>query len=184
MLSSCHGSRLEWDLSAEANPVPSHLRPPKAPCPVLPPFLWRDLSALFLGCSKNNAFQRPRHLCFGINCRGRGKRQPRASRFYHPLTFPFVLSSPFPLSPASSPKNAMDGHFVQNYVPGLGVVDPFARRTSSLSSMLHAIMATAIFRCWHILMFFGAWSTAVSVLTHNVYDLSISPTLLTVYVAW
>jgi putative membrane protein len=48
--------------------------------------------------------------------------------------------------------------------------------------MLHAISATALFRCWHIIAFFSAWATAISVINHTVHRLTIETTLLTVYV--
>ncbi|KIJ64004.1 hypothetical protein HYDPIDRAFT_175742 [Hydnomerulius pinastri MD-312] len=52
---------------------------------------------------------------------------------------------------------------------------------SQWSSFVHALLATAIFRCWHILIFFGAWSTLVCVISHNVYSLALQPTLITVF---
>jgi hypothetical protein len=99
---------------------------------------------------------------------------------------------PTPLTPANRIKQAsthtrlliskkMSSHFVgPNYVPGLGVVDPFAVYTSSWKSMSNALLATALFRCWHILIFYACWATAISVISHNVYNLGIQPTLLTV----
>jgi ion channel-forming bestrophin family protein len=77
----------------------------------------------------------------------------------------------------------MSDHFVgPNYVPGLGVVDPFTTHASSLEGMANAILATALFRCWHILIFYTLWATAITLISKNVHDLSINPTLLTVYV--
>ncbi|EGO19799.1 hypothetical protein SERLADRAFT_453125 [Serpula lacrymans var. lacrymans S7.9] len=64
---------------------------------------------------------------------------------------------------------------------GLDVTDPFAPRRSLWVSFSNAILATALFRCWHILIFFGAWSTAVCVISNNVYSLAIQPTLITVF---
>ncbi|KAG2117571.1 Bestrophin, RFP-TM, chloride channel-domain-containing protein [Suillus cothurnatus] len=49
------------------------------------------------------------------------------------------------------------------------------------SSAGHALLATALFRCWHILIFFGAWSTAICVISHNVHSLALQPTLITVF---
>lgn len=60
--------------------------------------------------------------------------------------------------------------------------DPFRHDRSFTSTFWNAILATALFRCWHILIFFGAWSTAISVISHNVKNLGIASTLLTVFV--
>jgi putative membrane protein len=60
--------------------------------------------------------------------------------------------------------------------------DPFTHDRSFSSTLLNAILATALFRCWHILVFFGAWSTAIAVISHKVKDLGFSSTLLTVFV--
>ncbi|KDQ53931.1 hypothetical protein JAAARDRAFT_38904 [Jaapia argillacea MUCL 33604] len=59
-------------------------------------------------------------------------------------------------------------------------IDPFAARQGTLRSGLQAILATALFRCWHIIAFFSAWATAIALISHNVKNLSIQPTLLTV----
>ncbi|OAX33196.1 hypothetical protein K503DRAFT_786669 [Rhizopogon vinicolor AM-OR11-026] len=53
--------------------------------------------------------------------------------------------------------------------------------SSGWSSFAHAALATALFRCWHILIFFGAWSTVICVISHNVYNLALQPTLITVF---
>jgi hypothetical protein len=61
--------------------------------------------------------------------------------------------------------------------------DPFAAKPRTVgTSFIHGLLATALFRCWHILLFFAAWSTAVSVINHNGHQLYMQPTLLTVYV--
>ncbi|KZV75513.1 UPF0187-domain-containing protein [Peniophora sp. CONT] len=54
--------------------------------------------------------------------------------------------------------------------------DPFSKRRSFAS----AILATALFRCWHILLFFGAWSTAICLISNYLVNLGIQSTLLTV----
>jgi len=43
-----------------------------------------------------------------------------------------------------------------------------------------ALLATALFRCWHILLFFGGWSTLISVLNSQGHKLFMQQTLLTV----
>ncbi len=60
--------------------------------------------------------------------------------------------------------------------------DPFRHDKSFSSTFWNAILATALFRCWHILIFFGIWSTAISVISHTIKDLGIASTLLTVFV--
>ncbi|KAI0659116.1 UPF0187-domain-containing protein [Cubamyces menziesii] len=61
-------------------------------------------------------------------------------------------------------------------------VDPFSpgRSGNGLSRFVSAVLATAVIRCWPLLLFFSAWATAVSLISHNVYNLAIQPTLLTV----
>ncbi len=59
-------------------------------------------------------------------------------------------------------------------------VDPFSDPVKFFPSLTNALLATALFRCWHILVFFSAWATAVCIISNSVYDLSIQPTLLTV----
>ncbi|OJA20693.1 hypothetical protein AZE42_06036 [Rhizopogon vesiculosus] len=61
-------------------------------------------------------------------------------------------------------------------------IDPNAPSVpSGWSSFGHAVLATALFRCWHILIFFGAWSTAICVISHSVHSLALQPTLITVF---
>ncbi|KAJ7244396.1 Bestrophin, RFP-TM, chloride channel-domain-containing protein [Mycena haematopus] len=43
----------------------------------------------------------------------------------------------------------------------------FAPRRRPGASFFNALLATALFRCWHILMFFAAWSTLITVLDHH-----------------
>ena len=51
-----------------------------------------------------------------------------------------------------------------------------------IPSLVKAALATALFRCWHILLFFAAWSTTITVLNARLphHPLVIQPTLLTV----
>ncbi|KAF9261132.1 UPF0187-domain-containing protein [Marasmius fiardii PR-910] len=60
------------------------------------------------------------------------------------------------------------------------VSDPFAPRQRPGDSLFQAILATALFRCWHILIFFGAWATVITILNDNGHELIIQPTVLTV----
>lgn len=62
-------------------------------------------------------------------------------------------------------------------------VDPFAQghsQRNSIEKFAAAVLATAVFRCWPLLLFFTGWATAVSVISHTTHSLAIQPTLLTV----
>jgi len=63
---------------------------------------------------------------------------------------------------------------------GPGFPDPFSRDRAFNKAFWHAVLATALFRCWHILLFFAAWSTAICVISDTTQSLGIAPTLLTV----
>ncbi|KAL5521112.1 hypothetical protein ACEPAG_9034 [Sanghuangporus baumii] len=55
-----------------------------------------------------------------------------------------------------------------------------AGSTHFLSTFFNAILATALFRCWHILVFYLGWATMVTLLNEKVTRLTFQPTLLTV----
>ena len=63
---------------------------------------------------------------------------------------------------------------------------PLGRVTTTgpgfFKSFVNAILATAIFRCWHILIFFTAWAAAISVISSKGYKVAVQSTLLTVCV--
>lgn len=60
-------------------------------------------------------------------------------------------------------------------------VDPFSRASGGYwIRIFKAVTATAVVRCWPLLLFFTAWGAAVSLIIHFVYDISIESTLLTV----
>uniref|UniRef100_D8QJA6 Uncharacterized protein n=1 Tax=Schizophyllum commune (strain H4-8 / FGSC 9210) TaxID=578458 RepID=D8QJA6_SCHCM len=63
---------------------------------------------------------------------------------------------------------------------GFSMADPVAARRRPGASFVNAVLATALFRCWHILIFFAAWATLITVLNHNGYGIWIESTLLTV----
>ncbi|KAK7052508.1 Bestrophin, RFP-TM, chloride channel-domain-containing protein [Favolaschia claudopus] len=66
---------------------------------------------------------------------------------------------------------------------GFAVVpDPLASRRRPGASFFNALLATALFRCWHILLFFTAWATMFTVLDHHRdrFKIRIASTLLTV----
>ncbi|PPQ98587.1 hypothetical protein CVT26_013770 [Gymnopilus dilepis] len=63
---------------------------------------------------------------------------------------------------------------------GFRVPDPFAPRHRPGASFLNALLATALFRCWHMLLFFSAWSTLITILCEQGHNLAVQPTLLTV----
>jgi len=56
----------------------------------------------------------------------------------------------------------------------------FSHREPPVASFLNALLATALFRCWHILLFFAAWATLISILNEKGHKLFMQPTLLTV----
>ncbi|KAG8699238.1 hypothetical protein FRC11_013842, partial [Ceratobasidium sp. 423] len=47
--------------------------------------------------------------------------------------------------------------------------------------VFRSILATALFRCWHLILLFTAWAACVTVITDKVRDMSIQPTLLTAF---
>ncbi|KAH6909999.1 Bestrophin, RFP-TM, chloride channel-domain-containing protein [Coprinopsis sp. MPI-PUGE-AT-0042] len=63
---------------------------------------------------------------------------------------------------------------------GFSAPDPFAPRRRPGASFIHALLATAVFRCWHHLLFAGAWSTLITILNKQGHKLVIETTLLTV----
>ncbi|KAK0450293.1 Bestrophin, RFP-TM, chloride channel-domain-containing protein [Desarmillaria tabescens] len=63
---------------------------------------------------------------------------------------------------------------------GFSVPDPFAPRQSPRGTFVNAVLATALFRCWHILIFFSAWGTLITILNHQGHELYFTATLLTV----
>ncbi|KAI9465829.1 UPF0187-domain-containing protein [Lactarius psammicola] len=69
---------------------------------------------------------------------------------------------------------------MQPAATGPSFPDPFSRERAFGPTFWHAILATALFRCWHLLLFFGGWSTAICVISHTTKDLGIASTLLTV----
>ncbi|KAJ8689649.1 hypothetical protein PTI98_012530 [Pleurotus ostreatus] len=77
--------------------------------------------------------------------------------------------------------NIEDADVPGQQAQGFKVPDPFApREQQAAASVVHAFLATAVSRCWHILLFYGAWATMVTLLGHNGYDIIVQPTLLTV----
>ncbi|KAA1472691.1 UPF0187-domain-containing protein [Dentipellis sp. KUC8613] len=58
--------------------------------------------------------------------------------------------------------------------------DPFAPKRKFWPRFMNALLATALFRCWHILLFFAGWSTCISLVSNYKHNLGISSTLLTV----
>ena len=63
-------------------------------------------------------------------------------------------------------------------------IDPFTGRGRGFwSSLISALLATALFRCWHILLFFSGWAAMVTLVSQYAHPLAIQPTLLTVFVS-
>ncbi|EPQ51232.1 UPF0187-domain-containing protein [Gloeophyllum trabeum ATCC 11539] len=99
-------------------------------------------------------------------------------------------------TPAKPPRSPMSAGFDRTQAPALGLragmeaafthhkvpdaVDPFGARKNPWHSGVDALLATALFRCWHILLFFTGWATAVTLISKYVTSLGIQSTLLTV----
>ena len=50
-------------------------------------------------------------------------------------------------------------------------------------SLISAFLATVLFKCWHILLFFSGWGAMVTLISQFVHPLTIQPTLLNVSVS-
>ncbi|KAG8905444.1 hypothetical protein FRB99_008941 [Tulasnella sp. 403] len=60
-------------------------------------------------------------------------------------------------------------------------VDPFNHSEDFAHGLLNAILATALFRCWHLILFFSGWATAICLISDKVHNLSVQTTILTVF---
>ncbi|KAF9508535.1 hypothetical protein BS47DRAFT_1397754 [Hydnum rufescens UP504] len=69
--------------------------------------------------------------------------------------------------------HATDDYFVH-------AVDPFSAPDGFFLSLLRAVLATALFRCWPVILFFTAWAAAICAIASKGRDVVIQPTLLTV----
>ncbi|KAJ7457185.1 Bestrophin, RFP-TM, chloride channel-domain-containing protein [Mycena galericulata] len=58
--------------------------------------------------------------------------------------------------------------------------DSVAARRRPGASFFNALLATALFRCWHILLFFAGWATMITLLDRHKFKVRIGVTLLTV----
>ncbi|KDQ13630.1 hypothetical protein BOTBODRAFT_146028 [Botryobasidium botryosum FD-172 SS1] len=67
-------------------------------------------------------------------------------------------------------------HFVQS-----SRVDPFTEGPPTLKTFANDLVATALCRCWHIILFFALWGTCITLICHKVHDVSVQSTLLTVW---
>jgi ion channel-forming bestrophin family protein len=56
------------------------------------------------------------------------------------------------------------------------VPDPF--QVKERQSFTSAVLATALFRCWHIILFFTLWAMAISLIIRYVHNISFQSTLL------
>ncbi|KAF7299198.1 hypothetical protein MIND_00868500 [Mycena indigotica] len=82
---------------------------------------------------------------------------------------------------ASIPKTPRTETFTHKGFRAAG--DATASRRRPGASFVNALLATALFRCWHILLFFAAWSTCITVLDDHHFKVRIPLTLLTVQVS-
>ena len=53
--------------------------------------------------------------------------------------------------------------------PRPGMPDPFAPPGKVWPDIVNAVLATALFRCWHLLLFFTGWITTISDISHTHY---------------
>ncbi|KAG8953192.1 hypothetical protein FRC03_011889, partial [Tulasnella sp. 419] len=67
------------------------------------------------------------------------------------------------------------------FVSGYHSVDPFSQQGHFWTGLMNALLATALFRCWHIILFFTAWAAAICLISDLVRDLGIQSTLITVF---
>ncbi|KAJ3568237.1 hypothetical protein NP233_g5846 [Leucocoprinus birnbaumii] len=64
----------------------------------------------------------------------------------------------------------------QGSAGGGGIPDPFTP-----TRILDAILATALFRCWYIILFFSGWATAVTLLNNRgIANVNVDSTLLSI----
>ena len=61
-----------------------------------------------------------------------------------------------------------------------GVLDEATTPFRLASAIWNSLVATALFRCWHILVFYIAWATAVVLINKFVTSFQFQPTILTV----
>ncbi|KAG8905446.1 hypothetical protein FRB99_008943 [Tulasnella sp. 403] len=59
--------------------------------------------------------------------------------------------------------------------------NPFDHPDGLATGFLNAVLATALFRCWHLALLFTLWATAISLISDKVRPLTVQPTLLTVF---
>ncbi|KAF8342989.1 Bestrophin, RFP-TM, chloride channel-domain-containing protein [Cantharellus anzutake] len=59
-------------------------------------------------------------------------------------------------------------------------VDPFHSPVGTFRSLVNALLATAVFRCWYLILFFSGWAAAVCLISQKVHHLGIQSTMLTV----
>ncbi|CAE6377934.1 unnamed protein product [Rhizoctonia solani] len=95
-----------------------------------------------------------------------------------------------PTTPGGHSKTDIPGHLdsagmaikpESHFVGGLPPIDPFGHPAKFFPTLFNAILATALFRCWNLILFFGGWATCVCLISAKVHNLGISATLLTVF---
>ena len=74
-------------------------------------------------------------------------------------------------------------HQNSNHFGGIGGPGHTSSPARLASNFFNALLATALFRCWHIIIFFVGWATMVTLINEKVTKLSFQSTLLTVYVS-
>ncbi|EJD07947.1 UPF0187-domain-containing protein [Fomitiporia mediterranea MF3/22] len=61
-----------------------------------------------------------------------------------------------------------------------GDIEAATTPTRLVQAFFKSLLATALFRCWHILLFYFAWATVITLINVHVTSLTFAPTLLTV----
>ncbi|KAG8904420.1 hypothetical protein FRB99_001799 [Tulasnella sp. 403] len=60
-------------------------------------------------------------------------------------------------------------------------VNPFSQRHGFALNIVNTLLATALFRCWHLILFFGLWATGVCLVSDKIGYKGMQTTLLTVF---
>ncbi|KAG8981412.1 hypothetical protein FRB93_008695 [Tulasnella sp. JGI-2019a] len=84
------------------------------------------------------------------------------------------------MSFSQHPPGHLENHLRRHHI-NRAKIDPFLHPESADYSLFHAILATALFRCCHLIIFFTGWATMVVLITVHVHDLTFPSTLLTVF---
>ncbi|KAF8646755.1 hypothetical protein AX16_007069 [Volvariella volvacea WC 439] len=112
---------------------------------------------------------------------GKGQMKPAATHsiFYmdsstRTLAPPSI--TPTPSTPSFHPPVRSDTDAPHT---GISARAPVVSGPALVASPLNALLASALFGTWHLLVFYAGWAALITVLNDRGYNLSIQPTLLT-----